>query len=91
MFIALTPKRALEKNEKGKFLVPISIDVGEVHSFYIPMYDTFEEAFKLFPNSIILELPITAEDTSELQIYVAGVTTTVEEELDINVEYPKVE
>jgi len=91
MFIALTPKRALEKNEKGKFLVPISIDVGEVHSFYIPMYDTFEEAFKLFPNSIILELPITAEDTSELQIYVAGVTTTVEEELDINDEYPKVE
>ena len=69
MFIALTPKRALEKDEKGKFLVPISIDVGEVHSFYIPMYDTYEEAVKDSPNNTILELPITAEmDMLEIEV-----------------------
>ena len=72
MFIALTPKRALEKDEKGKFLVPISIDVGEVHSFYIPMYDTYEEALKDSPNNTILELPITAEmDMLEIEVVTA--------------------
>ena len=85
MFIALTPKRALEKNEKGKFLVPISIDVGEVHSFYIPIYDTYEEAFKDSPNTTILELPVTTEmDTLELEIVPSIEEVTI-------TDYPKVE
>jgi hypothetical protein len=100
MFIALTPKRALEKDEKGKFLVPISIDVGEVHSFYIPMYDTYEEAVKDSPNNTILELPITAEmDMLEIEVVTATkeVSTTdtppkkATKNSDIKKSYPKVE
>ena len=100
MFIALTPKRALEKDEKGKFLVPISIDVGEVHSFYIPMYDTYEEAVKDSPNNTILELPITAEmDMLEIEVVTATeeipiIDTTPKKATknsDIKKSYPKVE
>ena len=103
MFIALTPKRALEKDEKGKFLVPISIDVGEVHSFYIPMYDTYEEAVKDSPNNTILELPITRE-MEVLELEVVTSTESTEEvsptdtppkkatkNSDIKKSYPKVE
>jgi hypothetical protein len=100
MFIALTPKRALEKDEKGKFLVPISIDVGEVHSFYIPMYDTYEEAVKDSPNNTILELPITAEmDMLEIEVVPATdeiptpdtTSKKATKNSDIKKSYPKVE
>ena len=71
MFIVLEPKNGLEKGEKGKFLVPIAVDVADVDSFYIPIYDTYEEAVEAAPNATILELPLTGEiDKLELDVVV---------------------
>ena len=71
MFIVLEPKNGLEKGEKGKFLVPIAVDVADVDSFYIPIYDTYEEAVEAAPNTTILELPLTGEiDKLELDVVV---------------------
>jgi len=69
MFIVLTPKNGLEKGEKGKFLVPIAVDVADVDSFYIPIYDTYAEAVDAADGATILELPLTGEiDKLELDV-----------------------
>lgn len=59
MFIVLTTKNSLEQNEKGNFLMPLSRGTEGIQAFYLPLYDTYEDAVEKYPHEIIFELPIT--------------------------------